>query len=687
MKRVFTLAVGLVLAGVSGVFAQSVLVQPAPTQIKNTRVANQPVVKIQTQRADTDSIDAMILSIDAASTLGCGIDSTPVAISFKNVGIDTIFTIDVSFIANNDTITETINDTIVQNDTVMHAFATMAGFNTNGTHSITTFVALAGDTFNMGDTAVFELFRISENDLTESIVQSFETDSSLVGWSADTIWNLQGDGGSGATPNTGLRHAVYLTGGNPVNAWFYSPCLKLDTGKLYKASFFTRAVSNTNERVALTLGNAPTDSTMETVLIDTTFKGLGYRKVEAFFEVDSNGTYYIGVNGKSDVGSSGAYVDDLVIEAIDVPDFEVILTGSDLEYGSIPYGFGPIKIGAKVENFGRNVLTNVQVEFVVSYAGGGELHSETVLIPSLDPRTTAIIKMVEGYETDEFLQGQHQISYTVSMDEPDFNENNNSLIQTFNVTDSIYGRDNGVVNGPSLSICNGCFGILGQLFTVPAPIELTGVEFVLIAPTVNDFLAADIYEFNGINPTRVVASTETGFVEQTGAQQFNLQLRNKSYLLDTGKTYYIGLNENSPGLTLATTTNYYTSNTAYIRLNNQWTTNSSEGFAVNFHLRATFGEPFDNTVGIEDAAYLNQFVSIFPNPAKEKMIIDFRLEKATDAKITITNVIGKTVYSQLHQNVMTESVNLDLTNQNPGVYLVTIEANGTHMTKKIVVTQ
>ncbi|MFT6849493.1 MAG: hypothetical protein ACJATA_000289 [Sphingobacteriales bacterium] len=689
MKRVFTLAVALVLTGFTGLFAQSSLVGQAPAKIQNARVANQPVVKIQTQRADTDSIDAMILLIDAASALGCGVDSTPVAITFKNVGIDTIFTIDVAFIANNDTITETINDTIVQNDTVAHTFATMAGFNINGFHSIVAYVSLAGDTFNTGDTIVMDsISYLMANDLSAPLVNTFENDSANAGWtvedtdSSGTSWVLNDASAPAATPG----NASILTGGVQVNDWFFSPCLDLDSSKLYQVTYSFRAASNTPESMSVAFGNGANSEAMNTTIVDSSFSGLGYRRLSRTFTVDSSGLFNIGFQASSGEGSGGIFLDDIVIEEIILSEFDVRMTGSDVEYGQLPIVQGPIVLGAKIENFGKNAITNVKVDFVLNYLGG-EVHSESVTIPSMVAGEKVLVEMEEGYEPDESLLGEHQIVFTVSMDEADFNENNNTLSQLFLVTDTTLGRDNGNIPGSSLGIGPNSTGVLGQLFEVAAPDTLTSVEFVLINPTLGDFLSVDIYEYNGFVPNRVIASSETLEVEAAGSQTFIIPLRNRSVRLDTGKIYYLGLNENSPNITLATTTSYYTPKTGYVFFQGRWTTNDDEGFEVNFLLRANFGVPFDNTVGIDDAGYLNQFVSIYPNPAKEKMVIDFRLEQATDAKITVTNVIGKTVYSEIHNNLLAESVYLDLSNQNPGVYLVNIEAGGKRMTKKIVVTQ
>lgn len=77
-------------------------------------------------------------------------------------------------------------------------------------------------------------------------------------------------------------------------------------------------------------------------------------------------------------------------------------------------------------------------------------------------------------------------------------------------------------------------------------------------------------------------------------------------------------------------------------------------------------------LGIPNAVIPNQAtseVSLYPNPADDFISIDV---KTTDAKITITNVLGKTV---LRLSGVNGNEPINVTSLSPGVYTVTIEAN------------
>jgi len=72
--------------------------------------------------------------------------------------------------------------------------------------------------------------------------------------------------------------------------------------------------------------------------------------------------------------------------------------------------------------------------------------------------------------------------------------------------------------------------------------------------------------------------------------------------------------------------------------------------------------------------------TVYPNPATES--VNLMLKDVTDATVTVTNVLGKTV---LTQAISGNKASLDIKNLTTGLYFITLSAEGRQMTKKLVV--
>uniref|UniRef100_UPI003A8E5894 T9SS type A sorting domain-containing protein n=1 Tax=Brumimicrobium sp. TaxID=2029867 RepID=UPI003A8E5894 len=87
----------------------------------------------------------------------------------------------------------------------------------------------------------------------------------------------------------------------------------------------------------------------------------------------------------------------------------------------------------------------------------------------------------------------------------------------------------------------------------------------------------------------------------------------------------------------------------------------------------------NNTVGVEDIES-SENISIYPNPTNGDFSIDLG-ETIQSLTIYITDITGKEVYSNGYKS--TQKVNLNL-NDAPGVYFVTIEADGVQSKYKLI---
>ena len=75
----------------------------------------------------------------------------------------------------------------------------------------------------------------------------------------------------------------------------------------------------------------------------------------------------------------------------------------------------------------------------------------------------------------------------------------------------------------------------------------------------------------------------------------------------------------------------------------------------------------------------NSFI-VYPNPASGRVVL--QMQNAVEANVTITDVLGKTVQTSA---ISGTQANLDVSALKTGVYFVTVKANGTNTTKRLMI--
>jgi hypothetical protein len=92
--------------------------------------------------------------------------------------------------------------------------------------------------------------------------------------------------------------------------------------------------------------------------------------------------------------------------------------------------------------------------------------------------------------------------------------------------------------------------------------------------------------------------------------------------------------------------------------------------------------------GMEDAEPIS-ISKVFPNPARNTVEIDFDVTKSSDVKVSIVNLVGQEVLSNNFGKVNAGKYNLpmNISNLNPGIYVVTVEAGNASTSQKLVITE
>lgn len=89
------------------------------------------------------------------------------------------------------------------------------------------------------------------------------------------------------------------------------------------------------------------------------------------------------------------------------------------------------------------------------------------------------------------------------------------------------------------------------------------------------------------------------------------------------------------------------------------------------------------TVGLKEVAAASQFLSVYPNPAKDVLMVNFESNKGTVASYRIMDITGRTL---VHNEATSNAFTIELTAIKPGLYFVTVTLkDGSLATKRIVV--
>ena len=95
---------------------------------------------------------------------------------------------------------------------------------------------------------------------------------------------------------------------------------------------------------------------------------------------------------------------------------------------------------------------------------------------------------------------------------------------------------------------------------------------------------------------------------------------------------------------------------------------------------------FDPTLSITEANSEINEVAIYPNPVTTDVTVSFDLATSADSKITLSDVSGKTISTNTFNNLTNgnNSVIIQTATLVAGIYYVTLEANGSVVTKKLI---
>jgi hypothetical protein len=376
----------------------------------------------------------------------------------------------------------------------------------------------------------------------------------------------------------------------------------------------------------------------------------------------------------------GWYIDDVKI--VTNPTNDLSVTGNYWGAVGLPYYQIPdeqvseIGFSADVFNGGVNTQNNVKLN-INANNGAWTGSSAPVSIASLD---TATLELTTFY-TPPATIGNISITRTITADSTDDIPANNTLANVdFAITDFIYARDNGT---PAGSTTNGTDGFeVGNLFDIFQDATLKAVNIRLPGgangATVGTEVFVKLYSLDPTTGDFVFESESMPLAIQSNNLNTNLVMELEPYIdVTAGATYLVvagsysaGLRVSNAGksepqtsffLDMADNTWYYTTNTPMVRMN------------------------FDPILSVAEQNELSHAV-IMPNPTQGNAALRFDLQNASDLTYTVTDVAGKIMQTTSLNSLAAGSHELSINAESwaAGIYTVSIESNGTTLTKKFV---
>ena len=335
------------------------------------------------------------------------------------------------------------------------------------------------------------------------------------------------------------------------------------------------------------------------------------------------------------------------------------------------------------ENLGNTVQIGAKLNVEISEAGSFFGTSELVDLPLF---ATDTFTCETSYIPPTY--GIHEIKYWVDSDNPEEETNNDTLYSSFEVTDDVYARHNGIATN---SIGN-VSGNEGEPFMIG---------------NLMDFFAEE-----GFDHVSVAVSNDPSNIGKLIFAQIMLLQEDGSYLfIDRSEDHKITASENGDfiglcfdtpfevqdGRTCLVLVGHYGGDTEVrFRLAQQ----VDEGTVLGYLNDAT--EPFfltDPHAVMLNLSYANCYGSIeeqnstlsieqnTPNPCNETTILPYNLTQPGDVKILITDLTGKIIFQETLENrtIGANIFQLNTENFPAGTYSYTFIINGESLTKKMMV--
>jgi hypothetical protein len=212
------------------------------------------------------------------------------------------------------------------------------------------------------------------------------------------------------------------------------------------------------------------------------------------------------------------------------------------------------------------------------------------------------------------------------------------------------------LNGLTIRLAGGTNGTTAgtEIFVKIYELDANTGDFVFLEESAPTIVAANntntLWTIPFLSPVNLVAGTT--YLAVVGSYDGTLRVSNAGSS-EQQTSFFLDLSDN---------TWYYTTSTPVVRMN------------------------FDPTVNLYEISSEISEVKIYPNPATTETTFEYTLANSSDVVITLSDLSGKEVSKMTLNNVPSglNSTHLNCNSLQSGVYYVTIDSNGSKLTRKLI---
>ncbi|GAB4277342.1 MAG: hypothetical protein Kow0068_00470 [Marinilabiliales bacterium] len=291
----------------------------------------------------------------------------PVNIKVRVSNYDTIprANIPISYsIDGGPAVTEIISNSIAALSDTIYEFIQPYDFSPNPGHNyfVKVYSSYSCDTYKYNDTTT----AIIEN--VECVMPpystGFEAYENMNGWIMQDVNN---DNNTWVYVNGGnfqIGSIAYNSNSLTADDWLFSKCIQLDSGKVYKLSYYYKATTQYNpHKLSVYMGESQDTSDMTTLLVnDTNINNPNFLKKEIYLTVPLPGDYYFGWHCYSNPDELSLVLDDINIVEQTAIDVGVVATSLSQKNCDLQQEV----IDVEVKNYCSTTLSNIPVCYQIN---------------------------------------------------------------------------------------------------------------------------------------------------------------------------------------------------------------------------------------------------------------------------------------------------------------------------------
>ncbi len=364
-------------------------------------------------------------------------------------------------------------------------------------------------------------------------------------------------------------------------------------------------------------------------------------------------------------------------------DVSVVSISSDHVYSLVPNEHFSLAVDAFVANIrnnGQSTLDSVQLKMWI------ELDEHIIYEDS------TLFFNLQNLETESFtLTGfvpsiagiYHVYAQTSIIGVADELPNNDRLFTSFEITDSTFARDDGILlpTAYTLNVNATEESEIAVIYETAVFDTVTSLEIELLNP-INDVTSyAIVYSIDNGTNLPISELGRGGLVSFNDNKQiYTLPLGN-GIELSPGRYAFAIHQPAGTNISLGQSSNIIRPQTHLYNIDGTW---SVSGVATARMIRANFATRGWQLVHTEEAQLLDAAIRIFPNPANDYFRLSVNMKAPKDLEISIFNNIGQLQETRLIKNITSQYIDFDCSDYSNGVYNLRIYDGKTMINKKLI---